>query len=401
MLRYCFTTTDPVWKPRVKTMYSHLPVEISEISKTEGCIVSKTISAKKDIEGQNGYLGSLNNYARPIPIPKWKEISVNSGPFITEERYIQTIANISHKQTNQVFDITKQMELIIYSFLTNYRDTSTYNKKFNQYMIDQLGVGLDKLDLSEFQQKTLILPSPADDDSIDTYKFVVIDGQPVELSVYTTPVSRVNSSGEIIDGILEKDVVLNYAKPSPYATIDAPGASWAYKWTSAIGTTYAKLLFNDKDTTDEDTDTDNDSIATDQSDDNQSQYGSAEEEEVNVNENEGKWVYVENEEPIIELDRLDSSILSTQELNLPLVYLKTKTDQWKIIHTCLVTNFRNRQYLSRVSDNVLNTIVNAINYSIESGNTVPNAAISILQYSLKRNGKPYKHVYETMHNPNE
>lgn len=399
MLRYCFTTTDPSWETKVKELYSYLPVEITAISKIEGCIVSTDEEAKKDIEGQNGYLGSMPNYSRPLPVPEWEEMMRNNGPFITEEHYVQTITNIRHRKTNQILDISKQMELIIYSFLSNYRDDSTYIKNYKRYMNEQFGADPDDLDLSEFDHKALLIPQPEDDYTTE-YKFVIIDGNPVKLSVFTTPMTRVDSSGEIIDGILTKDVAINYNKPSIFKTINSPGASWAYKWSDTTGKTYSKLLF-ELDEIEQDNN-DSESDHSEQSEDLNSQYGSEDENDIIVDENEGKWVYVEYEKPDEEeLDKPDASLLTTEELNLPLSYLKSKTDQWKIVQTCLTSNFRNNQYLSRVSDNVLKTVVHAIKYSIDSSNTVPNAAISILQYNSKRKGKLYKHVYDTLYNPNE
>lgn len=413
MLRYCFTTTDPGWRPKVRSLYSKLPVTITEYNNNEGCIESRYEEARKDIEGQNRYLGLVPRYTRPLPVPMWNDITENNGPYITENHYQQTIFNVKNKISNESKPITKRQELIIYSFLANFAFEG-YHKDFaqnyNLFFLKTFESLPNDLDLSEFRQNTISLPTPSD---VSKYKFAVVDGVSIELSVYTTPVTRVDDTGKIIEGVLEKDVILNSKKSSTYKTDFNPGAMWAYKWTINKETTYSKLLYpiaSDDEDSDDDTASDaSDASVFSQHDSDASfqEYGSdfdaesIKEEDIIVHENEGKWTYVAYDTGDDELDRLDSSILSQTELNLPLAYLKTKTQQWKIIHTCLVSNFRNHRYLSRVCDEVLNTVVDAIKYSIDSDNVVPNAAVSILQYHSKRNGKEYKHIYDALYNPNQ
>jgi hypothetical protein len=126
---------------------------------------------------------------------------------------------------------------------------------------------------------------------------------------------------------------------------------------------------------------------------NASQYGEEfapseqlEREEITVTELP-EWTRVDLDIPDVddETTRRDFSSLTERERYLPLSHVLSPTDQWRAIYTALESNFRRTDGLPKVSDNALASVADATVYSIESGNTVPNAAYALLAYASKRN----------------
>lgn len=80
----------------------------------------------------------------------------------------------------------------------------------------------------------------------------------------------------------------------------------------------------------------------------------------------------------------DFKTLNASERYLPLSFVLSPTEQWKIIEKAILSNFKRIDDLPKISDYHLSFAANVMTYAIQKGNVVPKAVYSIIEYANKR-----------------
>lgn len=394
MVRYCFTSTLPSWNKQVETLYDNFDVDITSggnNNEEEGCITLNDTDDVYNIRRTNKQLGKMRGFTEPLYTPNWKSLTGNIGPFITEEHYVQVFPTILNKVSKKTVTLSKQAELALFSYFLSPR-SHQLDVQFEHSFKALTGYNLDELDLSVFNERELEIPVPADE-----YRYVIVDDNITNLVGYMTPFTSVIQHGEhagkIHPGISRKDVIVNSSVTVPgFTAVLHKGASWSAKWIDKFygHVTHVFMKFDDPSEW-----VDSESSASEGSEimseyGGESQYGEEmltedEDETIRIHE------YPEWTEVIIEIDnyhddtlRPDFSSLTMKEHYLPLSYIVSPAEQWRIIYNALISNFIQTSDLPKVTDKQLTIVADAISYSARHHNKIPNAAYSLLQYAIKR-----------------
>jgi len=291
--------------------------------------------------------------------------------------------------------LSKRAELALFAYVNSSDHDVTFETNFRESFKRLTGHVVSNLDLTLFNRSSLQLPRP---DS--RYGYVTIDGVKTPLLAFTTPVTTVfkvgPDAGKIRPGIARSDIVINSSQPvSGFSTVFIPGSSWASKWRDPLLGHVHYIFINFKHL--EDIENENEqseseqSIASSRSSSQISQYGEEESDYENPTEitvtKLPQWTTVDLDVPDFDdqTTRRDFDSLSARERYLPLSHVISPADEWRAIFIALQSNFTRTDGLPKVSDRSLSDAADAIAYSIQIGNVVPNAAYSVLRYASYRN----------------
>lgn len=395
MSRYCFISTLPSWKKDVEREYEGVDVTLTvggPQNEEEGCVTLNDPAEKTNLRQINKRLGAKEDFSTPLFTPDWQSLETNHGPFITEDHYVQKVKHVLNKKTGDMVLLSKRAELALFAYTASKNGDAVFKSNFNSSFERLTGQAATDLDLSAFEFATVSLPIP----DRNRYGYVTIDGKKTPLVTFATPITSVFSmgpdAGKIRPGIGRNDVIVNSSGPVPgFSTLFIPGSSWAAKWRDPLlgHFKYVFIDFEDEypeEESEAESSVGSMSIASEAS--VASQYGK------DLSESEDATVQYFPQGTRVELDvpdvndetvRQDFDSLTDEERRLlPLSYVLSPADQWRVIHTALASNFRSTDGLPKVSDRALSNAADAIAYSIQLGNSVPNAAYSLLQYASKR-----------------
>jgi hypothetical protein len=247
------------------------------------------------------------------------------------------------------------------------------------------------------------------------FGYVNIDGITTPLMTFATPsASLVYRSAQDPDrgkfnrGISVKDVVVNSRTPIPqFKTEDAHGASWAARYLDPLfgDWKYIFIKFDDSEVQIDseesiESEASLDSNSEISGDDDISQYGSGEaeaeagsdlDEHISrvVREEIGPtWIQVEIETDNVESDKNtlpDFERLPHKDRYLPLSFVLSLVDQWKIILKCLATSFVSVNDLPKVSDEVLAEAADFCIFAHQKRGNLSSAARALIDYAHQRN----------------
>lgn len=417
MSRYCCISALPSSKKVITEEYKDLKNVVSVIFGTgdnseEICIVvadDVNDDTKESIEKINRKIGYTSGFTKPIFTPKWTLITDNVGPFITEEHYVQKINVVSNERSGLRIPINGTIELAILSYLN--RAKGEINERFENNFRESFrlltGQNVKELDLSPFSSVSLTLPTP----DVSKYGFVTIDGKPIALTNFATPVTSViyngPDEGKIKRGITSKDVLVNSSnRIAGLSTKFFPGSCWAFRWrnNSCLEKyiyclekyTYSFFVFDHYSDIVEERDDDEsisnesgdsqfreEDLMDDDDDDKIREGDDGGDEDGGGDDDGGEYVPKTSIENDITIKRNFES-LTDKERYLPLSYIISIAEQWEIIYGALFTNFRLTNNLPKVSDEALSFAADSVAYAIEKGNKVPNSCYSLLDYAFKR-----------------
>lgn len=398
MSRYCFIADTTQWEEKVKHLYRKIDVTVTKLSSDEGCLVLNNKEHKKEFIRLNSKLHKINGISRPIFVPAWRSIA-GAVPYITEDAYKLTNSSFRNTRTAAKILLSGTSEQALYAY-DRQNKSSTYHANFAKDFKSLTGVNVDVIDFTQMKpQKKQEIKNRG------SYTSVILDGVRVNILPFATPPTTVNSDGNILIGVKKADVVINSDVPiEGFKTVLVPGASWSSKWNtdSYKGRTFFDFELEDESTDEEEDDkfyTVEDSIASETSDmfypdsaseDNQAD-GDDDDEDGRMGGGRmgggGRMRYLPSDERVIVYDDTtpDFVNLSERELAyLPMSYVLSQTDQWRIVSNALSSKFVNKHELPRVSDYVIKLVADSISYSISKGNNPVSAAYAILKYAEKR-----------------
>ena len=398
MSRYCFIADTTQWEDKVKHLYRKIDVTVSKLSSDEGCLVLNNKDHKKEFIRLNSKLHKIEGISRPIFVPAWKTIA-GAVPYITEDAYKLTNSSFRNTKTAADMLLSGTAEQALYAY-DRENKSSTYHDNFAKDFKSLTGVNVNVIDFKQIkpQRKQEIK-------NRGVFSSVVIDGSRVNILPFATPPTTVDSNGNILRGVRKGDVVINSDVPiEGFKTVLVPGASWSSKWSTDYykGRTFFDFELEDDESADEEDDkfyTSEESMASEKSDmfypdsiaseDNQD----GEDDDDEGGRGGGRMVgggrgrYLPSDEKVIVFDDTtpDFANLSERELAyLPMSYVLSQTEQWRIVSNALASKFTNKHELPRVSDYVIKLIADSISYSISKGNNPVSAAYAILKYAEKR-----------------
>lgn len=394
-------TTLPNWEEYIKQAYAKLDISLEKgigDNKEEVCIISNN-NPPDAIRSANKILGATEGFSKPTRTVRWKTLTKNYGPFIAEDKYVQVMKHVMNVKTGNNVQLSKQAEIALFIYANQPNKTLEFSSTFSSSFRTLFNIDVADIDISGFKNTLLRIPIPD-----PAYGFVTVDGITTRLLHYTTPVTRLVISGVnaglIIPGIDKSTVVVNSSVQVPgFKTVNVPGASWASKWVERNGETkYSLLDFSPNgDIYETESESESESAYEGSSmseTSSHSQYGSElgseagvaldfDEYERTIRMNDTpEWIDVELESDAPSIKDFEN--LSDQERFLPLNYVLTAVEQWRIILHALSSNFRSVSRLPSVNDNILRTVADAIHYSLQLNNSVPKAAYSLLEYASDR-----------------
>lgn len=387
-MRYCLATQTPPFasteRRRIVDALSNAGAVDVSFGAEYCCYRSTTPASDRAVREASSKLAVTDRYlTEPHPVPDWKRLTENRGPFVAMDHYVPfggTVRSADGTATRATS--LEEMALALYARAANRAD-ETFRRNFSRSFSVLSSIRVDRVtNLDEFAAQPLTFERPAIDDS------VVVDGVRVPLRDYSTPVLSVvpdgPARGSIRPGVTAKNVVVNSSTPvEGFATIYAPGAPWASKWTQSSRTGYAMIDFSAPVET---------AVVMEELDEEEAEQ---EKEQDDVSEfeearcaDEGR---VELDEPVVtvetgvetETDRRPyfDNLTATERRDLPLSFVLPLVEQWRTIEAALSSRFRRVAYLPRVSDGVLSFVADS---AALGPKPLSDVAESIISYAAIR-----------------
>jgi|SRR5579864_1539806 len=414
MQRYCFTSTLSSWHDLVKEAYSPVSAGvILQLKPTEGCVQVTDSAYLSRVQNINRQLAETNGFTPPHYTPKWYRIAHNNGPYIPGDQ-LTVVPPLRLRNNVSIILVTAHEKDIIqlYAqrliekqpiddvFKRNYWESikSTFHKQPSKSLDD-----INWTDYIEKLNKSPIIYAPVNQ---KTFGQVTVDGIDRLLTTFSVPSGSLIYRGDddpqrgtYRRPIMKDDISLNSAVPiSGFNVVNEPGASWASKYIDPFTKTaiYSFIIFDDElveiesessvNELQEEAEQRERRLMERQEEESNQSYGEEEEEE-EFEEAEiepPEWIQRVEEEQEYQRDPdtvPDFDNLTLSERNLPLAYVLSRLDQWRIVLTALMTKFANVINLPKVSDSVLSTIADAITV----GKVFNPNGQAILAYAHQRN----------------